>query len=62
MLTRLVRIQYGSLITAFFYVPRYMTEHSGLGYRETDFLVMLGGELACVGTLVKVLRPVERRG
>ncbi len=37
-------------------------EHSNFGYRETDFLVKLGGEPACLGTLIKALRSTERRG
>lgn len=38
-----------------------MMERSGFGYRETDFVVKLGGERACLGTLIKGLIPVERR-
>ena len=36
-------------------------EHRSFGYKETDFLVKLGGEPACLGTLVRVLLPVESR-
>lgn len=53
--------QYGEVITALLYVPKYMMERSGFGYRETDFVVKLGGERACLGTLIKGLIPVERR-
>ena len=39
-----------------------MMEHSAFGFRETDFVVRLDGEPACLGTIVKGLRPVERPG
>lgn len=61
MLTSGVRIQYGWVISALLYVPKYMMEHSDLGYRETSLLVKLRGQPACLGTLVKGLRPDERR-
>lgn len=54
-------IQYGWLINALLYVPKYMMEHTGFGYRETDFVVELGGEQACLGTITKRLLPVERQ-
>lgn len=38
-----------------------MMENSGFGYKETDFVVSLSGEPACLGTIVKGLLPVERR-
>lgn len=57
----MARIQYGRLIGVFLFVPKYMMEHSNFGYRETDFLVKLGGEPACMGTLIKGLLPTERR-
>ena len=37
-------------------------EHSGFGYRETDFVVSLSGEPVCVGTLIKGPLPGKRRG
>ncbi len=55
-------LQYGRLIGVFLFVPRYMMEHSNFGYRETDFLVKLGGEPACLGTLIKALRSRRRGG
>lgn len=60
----LVRTQYGNLINALFYVPKYMMEHSDFGYRETDFIIKLSGRVACLGTIMKGLLPeeVERRG
>ena len=38
-----------------------MMEHRIFGYRETDFVVSLNGEPACIGTIIKGLLPVERR-
>ena len=36
-------------------------EHENIDYRETDFIVRLSGEPACLGTLIKGSRPVEGR-
>ncbi|CAF9934544.1 hypothetical protein IMSHALPRED_009755 [Imshaugia aleurites] len=52
--------QYGDVIFALLYVPKYMMEHSDFGYRETEFFVKLNGEPACLGTFEKKLLWVER--
>ncbi|CAD6567937.1 MAG: hypothetical protein ASARMPRED_001193 [Alectoria sarmentosa] len=51
--------QYGNLINALFYVPKYMMEHSAFGYRETDFIVKLSGKVACSDSTPKMTFSVH---
>ena len=54
-LSRLAWKQYSILNTALLYVPRYMLEHADFGYRETEFVVKVRGQGACLGTLLLAL-------
>ncbi|CAF9936410.1 MAG: hypothetical protein ALECFALPRED_006843 [Alectoria fallacina] len=40
----LVQTQYGNLINALFYLPKYMMENTAFGYKETDFHCQVGWE------------------
>ena len=62
MLTFKNRSQYATLNSALLYVPQYMMEHKAtFGYKETEFVIYLDGQKACVGTVIKGLVEAEKR-
>lgn len=50
---------YGQAITALAYVPQYMMEHPGFGYKETNFNVKLNGVRACRGSILDSLLDIS---